>query len=262
MHALLLTLIAFPPLCDMDDTAVDKYVHQLRSEHATFEERLAAVAEDSLGTDYADGPLGEGPAGQYDTDPLIDFARVDCVTFMEQTIALAAGHGYEDVFDLLQSIRYKDGVIDYESRNHFFVTDWIENNPFCVEVTADLDVPTRTIKRTISREDFFERVNAPGLGADTPNRAEGLIVVPPQHVEQAEQTIPSPSIVVFVGKVEWLFALHTGLFIRGEDGVGRLYHASSKSGEVVAVDLGEYVKEQEGRYVGIATYRVTAPARE
>jgi hypothetical protein len=260
VNALLLALVAWTPICEMDSVAADAYILDLHRTHATFEQRLAAIAKHSVGTPYADGPLGEGPDGRYDSDPLIDMSRADCVTFMEQSIAFAAGLNYEHAFDLLQEIRYKDGVIDFEHRNHFFVADWIENNPFCVEVTDDLDVPTRPIKRTISRRDFFERVNAPGLGTDTPDRVETLSIIPSQHVADAEMVLPSPSIVVFVGKVEWLFALHTGLYIRDDDGSGRLYHASSRSGEVVAADLTEYVEEQGGRYLGIAVYRITAPS--
>ena len=260
MHTLLLLALAWSPVHEMDPAGVDAYIQELQRKHATFEQRLTAVANDSLGTPYADGSLGEGPDGEYDTDPLIDLSRADCVTFMEQSIAIAAGVDYDSAFDLLQQIRYADGVIDFEHRNHFFITDWIGNNSFCVEVTGDLDVPTKTIKRTISRKDFFERVDAPGLGIDTPNRTEELVIVPPQHVQAAEDTLPSPSVVVFVGKVEWLFALHTGLFIRDDEGNGRLYHASSKAGEVVAVDLSDYVAEQGGRYIGIAVYRVTMPA--
>lgn len=259
VSAALLLVLASGPVYEMAPPDVESYIQELQRQYPTFEERLSAVVQQSLGTPYADGPLGEGPDGAFDTDPLIDLTRVDCVTFMEQSIALAAGPSYDHMFDLLQQIRYKDGIIEYEHRNHFFITDWIENNPFCVEVTDDLDVPTKKIKRTISRKDFFKRVNAPGLGSDSPNRAEELTIVPTDHVQAAEDALPSPAIVVFVGKVDWLFALHTGLFIRHADGTGHLYHASSKAGEVVAMDLSDYVAEQGGRYLGIAAYRVTAP---
>lgn len=261
MHAILLTLALAMPLGDMDPAGVDEYVQQLQREHPTFEQRLTAVVHQSLGTAYADGPLGEGPDGAYDSDPLIDLARVDCVTFMEQSIALAVGTTYDEAFDRLQQIRYVDGVIDYEHRNHFFVTDWLANNPFCIEITGDLGAPTKQITRTISRKGFFERVNAPELGHTTADVSETLTIVPSKHVDDAEAAISSPAIVVFVGKVDWLFALHTGLFIPDADGGGTLYHASSKSGEVVAADLSDYVAEQRGRYLGIAVYRVTAPVQ-
>ncbi len=262
IHALILTLIAGTPLYEMEQPDVDAYVRELMVALPTFEERLIEAAQAGLGTPYADGPLGEGPGGEFDSDPLIDLSRVDCVTYMEQSIALASAENYERMKEMLQRIRYEAGQIDFEKRNHFFISDWIEHNPFCIEVTDDLDVPTKTISRNISRKGFFKRVNAPGLGLETKNQDVRLPIVPSSEVQAAESMIPSPSIIAFVGKVEWLFALHTGLFIRDGDGSGKLYHASSKEGKVVAVDLSDYVDEQGSRYLGIAVFRVTEPERD
>lgn len=262
LRALLLTVLCGTPLYESDESGIDAYIRELSKSYPTFEQRLAVAAADSLGTPYADGPLGEGPGGQFDKDPLVDFSRADCVTFMEQSIAASAASNYGEMFETLRRIRYENGAIDFEHRNHFFITDWIEHNPFCIEVTGDLDVPTEVVTRKISRKGFFERVSAPGLGLDTPDVVHHVPVIPPGQVEIAEALIPSPSIIVFVGKVDWLFALHTGLFIRDEAGSGRLYHASSKAEEVAAVDLSDYVHDQAGRYVGIAIYRVTEPLFE
>lgn len=254
--------LAGAPLYERDAAQLDQYVRILASEPLTFEQRIERLLTDSLGTPYADGPLGEGPDGEYDTDPLIDFSRVDCVTYVEQVVAGAIAHDYEDLVDKLQDIRYRDGQIDYESRNHFLVSDWIGNNGFAVEVTKDLGVSPETVTRTISRRDFFDLVKAPDLGEDTEDEAVELAYIPSKQTKAAEATIPSPSLVVFVGKVDWLFALHCGIYQRGEDGVGRLYHASSKAGEVVAMDLSDYVEEQDDRYLGFGVYRIVEPTSE
>ena len=134
-----------------------------------FAGRLADVVERSLGTPYDPGPLGEGPGGKYDADPIVDFSRVDCVTFVEQSLALAASKSRAEAVELLQRIRYKDGVIDYETRNHFMETDWFPNNPFAAtrRVTSG---GTVGVTRTISRKAFFAKVKAPELGQDTPDR--------------------------------------------------------------------------------------------
>ena len=139
------------------------------------------------------------------------------------------------------------------------ITDWVRNNPYCKDITAQLGVDTSVVERTISRKNFFERVEAPGLGLDTPDEVVPLTIVPTSLVENAELKLPDTALVVFVGKVDWLFALHCGLYIRNEKGEGKLVHASSKSGEVVEMSLVDYMHSQAGRYLGFTAYELTEP---
>ncbi len=246
-------------LVESDPAQIDAQLRSVARANASFAERLSDAARDALGTPYQDGPLGEGPDGKFDTDPMVDFAKVDCVTYVEQSLALATAASYNEMFANLQKIRYRGGKTDYENRNHFMISDWVANNPFNVDVTDDLGVETHKLTRTISRKDFFERVNAPGLGKDTPDETVTLSVVPPANTKQAEAKLPSPSLVVFVGKVDWLFSLHCGLYLRDEDGAGRLYHGSSKAGEVVKASLADYMDQQAERYLGFTAYRIDEP---
>lgn len=256
-HVLALGCLAIAQLIDPEPAAVDRYLAELQAVTPTVSDRVAQVARDALGTPYADGPLGEGPDGQYDTDPLIDLTRVDCVTYVEQTLALACGARYQDAFDRLQRIRYRDGEVDYEARNHFMVADWLEQNRFCRDVSRKLGVTTEALTRTISRKDFFQLVKAPEVGQESPDRDVTIHYVPSSEAAAAAKALPSPSLVVFIGNVDWLFALHCGLFIRDENGVGKLYHASSKAGEVVAMDLAQYVADNGKRYRGFTAYEIT-----
>jgi D-alanyl-D-alanine carboxypeptidase/D-alanyl-D-alanine-endopeptidase (penicillin-binding protein 4) len=242
---------------EMTPQAMDVYLTELRQREADFGARVADVAFRSLGTPYADGPLGEGPEGKYDQDPLVDFARVDCVTFVEQTLALAAARCRDEAMALLQQIRYEDGVISFETRNHFMVSDWIENNTFCKDVSQSLGVSTERLTRTISRRGFFERVDAPELGHDTPDHDVRIAYIPAAQAAAAEGRMPSPALVVFIGKVEWLFALHCGLCLL-EEGELRLIHASSKAGKVVSEDFNQYLSEST-RYIGFTVYRLEQP---
>lgn len=257
----MLLTVAPGPVGGLDPAGVDRYLVRIRAECPRFEERLGRVLLDTLGTPYFDGPLGEGPTGKHDQDPLIDLTRVDCVTEVEQAVALAAARDYGDFFAILQRIRYRDGVIAYESRNHFMETDWVRNNAFCRPVTGQLGVPTATVTRTISRRGFFERVKAPGLGLEIPDETIAFEYIPSADVEAAEKTLPNNSLVLFVGrKPDWLFVLHCGVYIRDASGAGSLIQASSKQGAVVAMDLGDYVREQGERYLGFAAYEIRDPA--
>jgi len=224
-----------------------------------FDAALTKQIQQSLGIPYKDGPLGEGPGAKYDADPLIDPNRVDCVTFVEQSIAFAATENDHDALALLQQIRYADGKIDYEARHHFFITDWIAHNTFCKDVTATLGVPTEKATRTISRREFFKKQNAPELGTNTPDHKQTVAFVPIVRGDVAEAKLPKLALLVFVGKLDWLFALHCGFYVRGEDGKGLLYHASSKAAKVSAVPLAQYLEDNKTRYLGFTAYSVEAP---
>lgn len=226
----------------------------------SFAERIANTAQAELNTPYFDGPLGEGPEGTRDKDPLIDLTRVDCVTFVEQTIALSAANTYPEVVDLLQQIRYRDGKIGYEQRHHFFVSDWLGNNTWCTDATASCGVPVAKLTRTISRDGFFDKVGAPEFGDDTPDREVTVSYIPIEAACKRLDQLPARAVVTFVGKIDWLFALHCGLYIKDGSGTGLLYQASSKAGKVIATPLEEYCKEQQGRYLGILVHEIHPPA--
>lgn len=252
--------LAVSPICEMPQEDLNGYLKDLMEGQPCFGGRVEAVARAALGTPYADGPLGEGPNGTHDTDPLMDLTKVDCVTYIEQTIALAASVSYQEAFALLQRIRYRNGTITYEARNHFMISDWLANNRWCRDVSSDLGVATTALTRTISRKDFFKLVKAPECGQDTPNQDVTICYVPTEAAVQAEKKLPSPALIVFIGrKPEWLFALHTGFYIRDADGKGLLHHASSKAGKVSTAKLPEYLYQNAERYLGFTAYAIRSP---
>jgi len=258
---LLAALACTAPLHAKSEAEVSAFLAEVHAAHPTFEERVAVIADRSLGTPYHDGPLGEGPGAPFDDDPLIDLGRADCVTFVEQVVAMAESHSYGETVERLQRIRYRDGDIRFERRNHFMLADWVHNNSFAREVTGELGVETVAITRSVGRKKFFGFHDATEFAEAAVDETRTVKVIPPSAVAAAEAEIPSPSLICFVGKVDWLFALHCGLYLRDENGQGRLYHASSKAGEVVAMDLTEYMASQDGRYLGIAVHRIDEPHR-
>jgi D-alanyl-D-alanine carboxypeptidase/D-alanyl-D-alanine-endopeptidase (penicillin-binding protein 4) len=233
-------------------------MQELTAADYLFNERVEVFCEASLGTPYHGGPLGEGPEGVYDQDPLIDLSRVDCVTFVEQVLALACSESYDEAVGRLQEIRYRDGLISYESRNHFMVADWVRNNShFVRDVSAELGLETESVERAISKADFFDMTDAPDLGHETPDETLRIEAVPKRLAAEAAPRMPSPALVCFIGDVDWLFALHCGVFMRNEDGSGVLYHASSDTGEVVAVDFADYAEASTRR--GFTVYALASP---
>ncbi len=101
-------------------------------------------------------------------------------------------------------------------------------------------------------------MGAPELGLDTPDRTVQLVYVASADASVAERKLPSPALIIFVGKVEWLFALHCGFYVRDQDGEGLLYHASSQAGRVEATGFSAYL-EHSSRYLGFTAYEIREP---
>lgn len=245
-----------------DQAGVNAGLTRLRAAKPDYSARLGQVLRDSVGIPYHDGPLGEGAGAREDADPLIDLSRVDCVTFVEQSVALASSSTYDEAFALLQRIRYRDGEIGFASRNHFMLADWVPNNKWCVTRTEQLGLPVVPLTRTIDKADFFRRVKAPHLGQDVKSREVTIKYIPIAEAGRIAETVSAPVLVVFVGRVEWLFALHCGVLVPDGRGGGAFYHASSASGAVTATTLSEYAASQSKRYLGVTVHALTDPAGE
>jgi hypothetical protein len=102
---------------------------------APLSQRLARVSERFIGTPYVASPLGEGSG--VDPDPTFRTDAVDCLTFVEQTLALGLARDEQEVAPLLERIRYANSPV-YEDRNHLMEAQWLPNNTrkgFLVDVT-------------------------------------------------------------------------------------------------------------------------------
>jgi hypothetical protein len=91
-------------------------------------QRMVEFSRLFQGTPYKDGPLGEGPGGKYDQDPLHRFDAFDCTTFVETVVSLSRTVSWEGFQEHLRMIRYDRGKIGFTTRNHFAELDWNRNN--------------------------------------------------------------------------------------------------------------------------------------
>jgi len=246
------------PFFQLAPAEIDAYLARLNAQQCEYGERVASIAQLALGTPYAADPLGEGPGAPYDADPIMDLTRADCVTFVEQVMALAAASSYREAFDTLQRIRYRDGKAAFEKRNHFMIADWVANNTFCRDVTGQLGVATEEVTRTVGRKHFFTLKKLEQFVSAAVDPEITLEYAPVGTVAAAEKNLPSPALILLIGKVDWLFTLHCGLYIRDETGAGLFYNASSKRGKAVALPFSEVFQNTE-RYIGFTAYKVSSP---
>lgn len=174
---------------------------QVHKSNPILSSRIAAVSGYFLGTPYLLGPLGEGPSGDFDRLPLYRFDAVDCTTFVEEVMALSLDSDLDHALSVtLQRIRYKNGAIGYESRNHFPELDWLPNNiaaGYLQDITRGVAGPlAKEATKTISKRDWYlAKTTADLQGFDNAGVAErqqalaqwkGLAA----HYQDAIATIP------------------------------------------------------------------------
>lgn len=192
---------------------------------------------------YLSDPLGEGEHGLHSTKPLYRFDAFDCTTFVETVLALARSGSAEEFKSVINKVRYKDGVISYEARNHFTSVDWIPNNTqagFVEDITGVIaGASTKWAQTWIDKAAWYkkkgEEFQSLGVGiekelAQLPYIAKEDLLNSPGLIER----IPSGTIFHLV-RVNWnlteaigtpLDVSHMGFLIR-ENGVLYMVHASN-----------------------------------
>lgn len=186
---------------------------------ASAGERLRSASDPLVGTPYVLGPLGEGPAGEFDRDPLFSTAAFDCTTFVETALALALSTSPAGTLDVLRRIRYKDGIVGFATRNHFPETDWLPNNiaaGFLEDATAaSAPESFRVVEKRISKREWYLSLSTAdlkgfdaepakareerarrlrALGRDMPDEDAAVPYIPLEALEEAFPRIPSGAV--------------------------------------------------------------------
>lgn len=96
----------------------------------------AAVSGRFLGTPYGANTL----VGSADVpeELVVDLQRVDCFTYADYVEALKRAGNRDEFINSLIAVRYKNGVVNFANRKHFF-TDWAASAPaVATDVTESL----------------------------------------------------------------------------------------------------------------------------
>jgi len=94
--------------------------------HAPLGERMRAVSEPLMGRPYLEGGTGEGVAP--DDDPPVRYDVFDCLTLVEEVLALTLGPDPSSAPTIRNALRYADGEPTYSARNHFMLQEWVPHN--------------------------------------------------------------------------------------------------------------------------------------
>lgn len=186
--------------------------------------RVEAFSNEFIGLPYGNGgPLGEGPDGRYDQDPLYRFDTFDCTTYVETVLSLAHAGDVEDFERRMDEIRYENAVVDYVTRNHFPSLDWVPNNimnGLFFDPTADL-VPAgvlRVARATVDKPNYYAFLKADMLRVSGLTPAEREVRAQEWRQEGARftpvvATLNYVPVDWVVANPQWLQNLRSGMVV-------------------------------------------------
>ncbi len=214
-------------------------------------------------------PLGEGEGK--DKDPRIRTDAVDCLTFVETTMATALSPDEAHVLPVLDSIRYGGDTVAYNERNHVMEAQWLPNNikkGFLRDVTKQYGGDAVVHVTKVLDDRAWKSKEAKSLDLDAAHQAHGkfgIDIVPVKAALEKLNAAPDGTVVVvvradkpaLVTRISHVgFLMHTpkGPFMR---------HASKTFGKVVDEDLSAYLGRNlayaKWTVEGFALFEVMAP---
>jgi hypothetical protein len=256
-HLACLSLPAQLVCSDQDKASFTIKVKEIKPiRQPSFGDTLTAIGKTFMGTPYVAKTLEIG-----DTEALVvNLQGLDCTTFVENVLAFGnllrrEAHTLDTFTEILEKIRYKDGVLDgYPSRLHYF-SEWIANNDkkgLVTDYTAQLggkaltrDINFMSTHRDLypflASEDNFLKIKA----SERYLNDRPIHVLAQDKIAAQEHLMQSGDIIALATSIEGLDVTHTGFAIRMPDGRIHLLHASSSNGkvEISELPLADYLKK-------------------
>lgn len=230
---------------------------------------LDAVSAKFLGTAYVASPLGEGKGK--DPDPLFRPDAVDCLTFVEQAIAIHLAPEEKDVVPLLTKLRYEGDTVDFEQRNHVMEAQWLPSNVkkgFLKDITREIGgEQTVKVKKRLDDVAWKSKTGASlGLAPQSQKHGDWAWDIIPADVALEKVAKAPTGTVVVVVRADRPNAVtrisHLGFLIQKKNGP-HLRHASRSFGKVVDEPLANYLGRNLGfakwTVEGLSLYAVKAP---
>lgn len=247
-------------------------------------DRIDYLSAYFLGRPYINNPQGEGDHGDIDQAPLYRFDGFDCVTYINNILALSRSFDVPSFLTQLLQINYYQGIPKFENRFHFMSVDWNsqnQKNKITKDVTenfvdanknkmvlfaeGEIDKPGWFLKRAenegieraeklnnYARQCHIEFARLPYLPLvklfDSDKNPEQVIFNQIPHAAVVEIVRPNWQLKEKIGAN--LHVSHIGFAIRKNNQV-YFRHASSEQKKVVEVLLVDYLKD----YLGSSTVK-------
>ena len=208
--------------------------------HLPLPERMAAVSAPLLDLPYLVDGHGEGLAP--DVDPPARYDAFDCVTFLEEVLALSFAGDPISAPMYRNALRYADGIPQYNRRHHFMLAEWIPANieaGFVTDITATLG-ETHRIEKHVERKTWQNWQGTRQFKhelSELPVGSYGLNVLSLDAAEAAVEEIPPGAIILTVRQPhDWkpIVVSHVGFIIPTPPGTPiTMRHATKMAGQKV-----------------------------
>jgi hypothetical protein len=195
--------------------------------------RIDTISRALVGARYRSQPLIGGPAQPEQFVVRAD--AFDCVTYCETVLAAAIARDYAGFETALKRIRYRNGEVAWEMRNHYFA-EWCRQaiaNGICRQVTVAGSV---TINKTVA-------------WGEIGRQAVSLTAVPRGALLEDRQLLSTGDIIGFVSRRSNLDVFHTGIVVAARGRAPLLRHASKSRRRVVQERLDRFLAVNGVRHV-------------
>jgi hypothetical protein len=204
--------------------------------------RIAFLSGFLLGLEYKESTL----IGDSNTAEVfaVNLSGVDCFTFIDYIEAMRLSDSFDSFLKNLQQARYRNSIVSFERRKHFF-TDWSAYEPASVDEVTDR-IGGRKMKSVLKmlnrREDGTPLL--PGLRQYQRN----VRYIPAEDIDTLMvQKLKTGDYAGIYSAVQGLDVSHVGIIIK-DGGSVSLRHASSdrRYRKVIDQDFQKYISGKPG----------------
>lgn len=199
-------------------------------------ERVIFISEKFLGTKYGRTNIGRPNIPE---KFVANLREVDCVTILEYILALTNAENFQNWLDKLQIIRYQDGLVSYQTRNHYMI-NWLEENSkqgYISDITTSF--PFRSITKKLCIVQGIEP------------QIKVINYIPRDRIEEVE--FKNGDFIFFATGQEGLDVSHCGLIVI-KNGIAYLRHAKWKKNFRDEGSLKIYL-EKQSKVIGLIIAR-------
>jgi hypothetical protein len=245
---------------EMTNHEIDSIITQKSEENLTITERMSYYSSLFLGMPYNLTCTGDGPYALYEPEPLVNFDSTNCMVYCEHVLALSISDSWDNFFNNLQQIRYKDGIIGMRTRNHYTMADWLPENDWLLRDAA-IDVGgeySETITRTISHKNFFSGKGITDMRYVKPDRAMTVNYIPFDALDKVKGNFENGDIIALLFKnLKNIFSAHM-LMVYEEDNDLVIRESGMSKMNTFDTSFDEWVEKflDSKKYIGIAIMRV------
>jgi hypothetical protein len=201
---------------------------------------------DSLSRQFLGTPYGANTLIGSATTPeelVVELQKVDCFTYADYVEALKRAGDRDQFIASLIKVRYKDGVVAFQNRKHFF-TDWAASTPaVATDITASLSANAVQANKNLNQKDSGG-LYLPGL----PVVARAVSYIPSQQVDNSViSKLRTGDYIGAYAQDGGLDVTHVGIFINAPGGpVLRNASSLAANNKVVDSALSDYLATVPG----------------